>query len=65
MEESAQEKEREIIVHAPYIFDSLAKILRREGVIVKNNWPSIKPSQGDLDSVIAAIEGAYERMMEK
>ena len=48
-----------IVVPAPYKFESEAKILKREGLIVKNCW-STGPAQEELDKVISAIEAAIK-----
>ncbi len=41
-----------------YVFNSEEKILRREGLIVKNAWFNDIPNQEQIDSVIEAIEKA-------
>jgi hypothetical protein len=65
MEELAQEKKRKIIVPASYTFDPLTTILRKEGVLVKNIWPNIEPSQEEIDSIIRAIEEAADILKQK
>lgn len=65
VEELAQEKKREIIVPIPYTFDSLTKILRKGGLLVKNSWSNIEPSQEEVDSVIASIEEAADILKQK
>ncbi len=60
MEELTQKKKREIIALLPYTLNPLTKILRKGDLIVKNSWPNIEPSQGEVNSVIAAIEEAAD-----
>jgi len=65
MEELAQEKKKEIIVLVPYTFDPLTKILRKWGLLVKNSWLNIEPSQEEVDVAIAAIEEAADILKQR
>lgn len=49
-----------LIVPSPYVFEPEEKILRRDGVIVKNAWRDDLPLQEQIDQVIQAIEKAKE-----
>lgn len=49
-----------IVVPAPYEFNSVVRILRRQSLIVKNAWLNNEPNQQEVDAAIFSIEAAME-----
>jgi len=57
MEEAAK---KVIVVPVPYEFNPVTRILRRQGLIVKNAWLNNEPNQQEVDAAITSIEAAIE-----
>ncbi len=57
MEEAVK---KAIVVPDPYEFNSVARILRRQGLIVKNAWLNNEPDQQEVDAAVSSIEAAME-----